>query len=110
MQLIPLTRIAAQTLNVVLSGQYCTLSVFWRQERLFLDLSVGSTAVCRGAVCQNRADIIQSRSRSFSGTLHFIDLEGDEPPRWDKLYTGSDGRWPLLYVPEGEELPEVLRY
>lgn len=110
MQQIPLSQIPGQTFNVVLAGQYCTISVYWRQERLYLDLSVGATVVCQGAVCQNRADVLQSKSQYFSGTLHFFDLDGDSPPRFEKLNTGSAGRFVLLYLEDGEELPELLRF
>jgi hypothetical protein len=95
---------------VVLGGQYCTLSLYWRQERLYLDLSVGAAAVCRGAVCQNRADVLQSPSRDFAGTLHFFDREGDRPPCWEDVHSGVSGRWMLLYVEDGEEIPAELRY
>lgn len=110
MQQIPLLQIPAQTFNIVLSGQNCTISLYWRQERLYLDLSVGATVICQGAICQNRADIVQSRSQNFSGTLHFFDLDGDRPPYWEGLHTGSAGHWVLVYAEEGEELPEKLRY
>lgn len=109
MQQIPLSRLPAQTLNVVLAGQQCTLAVYWRQERLYLDLSVGPQAVCRGAICQNRAEIVQSPSHHFAGTLHFFDLEGDLAPHWKGLHTGSDGRWALLFLEAGEAMPETLR-
>lgn len=110
MQQIPLSQIPAQTLNVVLSDQYCTISVYWRQERLFLDLNVGATVIRQGAICQNRADVLQSKSSDFAGTLHFYDLEGDRPPRFERLHNGSSGRWVLVYVEEGEKLPLKLRY
>ena len=110
MQQIPLSQIPAQTLNVVLAGQYCTLSLYWRQTRLYLDLSVGPVEICRGAVCQNRAEVVQPYVPNFSGRLHFFDTEGDRPPQWNGVHTGASGRWLLVYVEEGEALPEELRY
>ena len=107
---IPLSQIPAQTLNVVLAGQYCTISLYWRQERLYLDLSADSTPICQGAICQNKAGLVQSKSQNFAGSLHFLDLEGDRPPCWDALHNGNSGRWLLLYAEAGEELPEKLRY
>ena len=97
MQLIPLAQTPAQTLHIVLADQYCTISVYWRQERLYLDLSVGATVICRGAICQNRADVLQSKSQDFAGALHFLDLEGERAPRWDGLHNGKTGRWVLVY-------------
>ena len=110
MRQIPLSQIPAQTFNVVLADQYCTISLYWRQVRLYLDLSVGTTAVCRGAICQNRVGVLQSKSQDFTGTLHFFDLEGDSPPQWERLHTGSAGRWMLLYLEQGEDIPSILRY
>ena len=111
MQQIPLSKIPAQTFNVVLGSsdatrQNCTLSLYWRQTRLYLDLSTADGDVCKGAICQNRADILQSRSRHFDGSLHFFDLEGIRPPHWE----GLNDRHVLVYVEKGEELPETLRY
>lgn len=106
MQIIPLSQLPAQTLNVVLADQYCTISLYWRQTRLYLDLSVGAFAVCQGAICQDRASVVQSPSRYFNGSLHFYDQEGRRPPQWEGLNT----RWVLLFLEEGEEIPEGLRY
>jgi hypothetical protein len=107
---IPLAQLPAQTFNIVLADQHCTLSLYWRQAALYLDLVAGGAPVCTGALCRNRTDIVQSRSRNFSGTLYFLDREGDRPPHWEGLHTGSAGRWMLLYLEDGEEIPETLRY
>ncbi len=106
MREIPLAKIPAQSLNVILAGQHCLLAVYWRQERLYLDLAVNGTDVCQGAVCEDRADVIQSPTRFFSGSLHFVDTEGARPPRWE----GLGDRYRLLYVAGDEEIPEELRY
>ena len=139
MHIIPLSQIPAQSFNIVLEGQHCTIALYWRQERLCLDLSVGNpkrvtgtknaatnakkaatsskiaaqdlrSIICTGAICQNRADIVQSKSPDFNGTLHFYDMEGDRPPHWEGLHNGTSGRWKLLYIPEGERLPKILRH
>lgn len=113
MQQIPLSQLPAQTFNVVLGGQNCTIALYWRQERLYLDLSVGAIAICQGAICQNRANVLQSKTKDFSGTLHFFDLEGDRPPHWQGLHTGaadSAGRWILVYLEANEAMPQKLRY
>ncbi len=121
MHIIPLSRLPAQSCKLALPGGNCTLSLYWRQKRLYLDLAVadaeagqpasgGEIFVCRGAICQNRAELIQSPSRHFSGSLHFFDQEGKQPPHWQGLYDGASGRWVLLYLEEGEGLPEAFRY
>lgn len=107
---IPLKPIPGQTFNITLEGRPCVLSLYWRQERLYLDLEAGRRQICRGAVCQNRAEIIQGRTPDFSGGLRFYDLEGDRPPHWKELHDGAGGRHVLLYLEEGENLPDELRY
>lgn len=107
---IPLAQIPAQTFQIVLAEQNCTISVYWRQKRLYLDLSVSDIPICIGAICQNRAEILQSPSPDFLGSLHFFDTEGDSPPLWEEVDTGASGRWILLYFEDGEEIPELLRY
>ena len=105
MQVIPVSALPNQTFNIVLDGQYCTISLRWKQKRLYLDLDVDSIAVRRGAVCENRADILQSPTVLFRGSLHFWDNEGDTPPEWARL----DSRYFLLYVSKDEDLPESLK-
>lgn len=117
MKYIPLAQVANQQLSVVLNKQNCAISLYWRQAYLYLDLRVSDPLeldeakrilICQGALCQNLADIVQTRSPYFSGALHFFDLEGDAPPHWQGLHTESAGRWLLLYAEEGEELPRRL--
>ncbi len=107
MKLIPLARIPGQSLNIVLAGQNCTIDLYWRQARLYLDLSVDGRSVCQGAICQNGSGVLSSPSRHFNGNLHFIDLEGDNPPHWEGLYSGGSdhtgspgnaGRYLLVYL------------
>ena len=105
-QIIPLAQIPAQTVNMVLNGQSCTIRLYWRQTRLYLDLRVGPAVVCKGAICQNRASIVQSVTPLFEGSLHFYDTRGDCPPR----HEGLGERWFLVYVSEDSPMPEPLRY
>ena len=106
MRFIPLSAIPNQTLSVVLDGQDCTISLYWRQVRLYLDLISNGIRVVTGAVCENKANVLQSRRLYFQGSLHFFDGEGDRPPR----YEGLDTRWVFVFIHEGETLPEKLRY
>lgn len=78
MKVIPLAAIPAETFQIVLDDQQCRITLYQRGRRMYLDLDVGDEAVCRGAICQNRASIVQSPTRLFSGTLHFWDTLGDE--------------------------------
>lgn len=106
MQVIPLLAIPSRTFQVILDDQQCRISLYQRGRRMYLDLDVGDEAVCRGAICQNRASIVQSPTRLFSGTLHFWDTLGDDPPRYDLLGT----RFQLMYVSANETLPDALKF
>ena len=106
MEVIPLSAVPAQTLNVVLDGQNCTISIYWRQTHLYLDLAVGSTIICTGWICQNKANVLQVPVRGFNGSLHFWDVEGDRAPQWENL--GS--RYFLVFVLENEDLPKSLEF
>ncbi len=106
MREIPLAKIPAQTLNVVLDGQYCTISIYWRQTRLFLDLLANGIDICRGAICENRADVIQSPTQNFNGSIHFVDTDGIRPPYWE----GLGDRYRMIYISADEEMPEGLMF
>ena len=95
---IPLQSIPSQELQVILDGQNCTVSVYWRFWKLYMDLLVDSEPVFQGAICQNRQWVNQSPSVEFSGGLVFVDALGDESPRWD----GLGSRWALLFFDAGE--------
>lgn len=95
---IPLQPIPAQEVQVILGGQNCTLSVYWRFGRLYADLLVDSEPIFTGAICQNLQWVNQSPSYLFSGGLMFVDTLGEEAPRWD----GLGSRWSLLYLDADE--------
>ena len=100
---IPLQSIPSQELQVILDGQNCTVSVYWRFWKLYMDLLVDSEPVFTGAVCQNMQWVNQSPSPVFSGGLMFVDALGEEAPRWD----GLGSRWSLLYL-DAEEAKDPL--
>lgn len=106
MESITLSALPAQTFQVVLDDQQCRITLYQRGRRMYLDLDVDDEAVCRGAICQNRASVVPFPTLNFLGSLHFWDTLGDEPPRYDLLGT----RFLLLYVADGEEFPDALRF
>ncbi len=106
MKVIPLSAIPAETFQIVLDDQQCRITLYQRGRRMYLDLDVDNEPVCRGAICQNRASIVQSPTRLFRGSLHFWDTLGDEPPQYDQLCT----RFLLLYVSANETLPDELKF
>jgi hypothetical protein len=106
MQQIDLSPIPSQEFSCVLADQYCRIWLYQRGDYLYMDLYVGDNIVCKGAICQYGADVLQSRSIKFSGTLHFYDFLGKSRPQ----YYGLGERWVLLYVPAETDLPDYFKY
>jgi hypothetical protein len=103
---IPLKNIPAQTFNVVLGGQNCTIDLYYRFGNTYMDLVSNRETVTTGAICRNRASVIQVANNTFAGSLHFLDLLGDKDP----YYKSYNSRFILLYLADGEEIPKGLRY
>ena len=104
MKVIEIQPLPSQVFQVVLDGQECTISLFQRLGSMYLDLTVGTSVICEGAICQYGADIVQSKSSNFDGSLRFYDDQGLSAPKWEEI--GS--RYYLLYFSEGETMPEAL--
>lgn len=101
---IDISALPAQTFQVVLDGQDCSVKLYSRAGSLYMDLAAAGMDICAGAICLNAVSITQFRSPYFKGSLYFIDTKGSAAPRWEELGT----RFILIYLSEGEELPEGL--
>lgn len=102
MQEITLSASKSQQFSVTLDSVSCTIKVHQRTSGLYLDLWVGSTAVCLGVLCLNankivRYDYLRSAT-GFSGDLFFIDTQGSDAPEYSELGT----RYLLYYVTNDE--------
>lgn len=102
---IPLETVPAQSFKVVLAGQNCEIKIYYRFGSMFLDLVCNNNVIQQGAICTNRAAIVQHATNDFSGNLFFIDLLGDSAPNFD----GFNGRYSLVYLSEGEAMPGGLQ-
>lgn len=98
MVIIPLQPIASQRLQIVLDGQNCTIWLYYRWGRMYLDLTVDADPVLAGALCLNKVAVNLNPSLVFKGTLYFLDMQGNEAPQ----YAGLGDRWQLLYFSDGE--------
>ncbi|WP_419521468.1 phage baseplate plug family protein [Desulfovibrio sp.] len=103
MQEIPLRATGNQTLQVVLEGQNCSLRLYTRSlsdgvETLFCDLSIDQEPVFYGCPCLDGLPMPLYAWLGMTGQLVFIDMEGDEAPRW----SGLGSRWKLLYMSPAE--------
>lgn len=98
MLVIPLLPIPAQSMNVVLVDQSCTISLVQRGQDLFIDLSVESRPVLSSVLCRDRVRLVRSAYLGFSGDLAIMDTQGKDDPQ----YTGLGARWQLVYFTPGE--------
>lgn len=103
MQEIPLRATGNQTLQVVLEGQNCSLRLYTRNlsdgvETLFCDLSIDQDPVFYGCPCLDGLPMPLYAWLGMTGQLVFVDMEGDEAPRW----SGLGSRWKLLYMSPAE--------
>lgn len=103
MQEIPLRATGNQTLQVVLEGQNCSLRLYTRNlsdgvETLFCDLSIDQEPVFYGCPCLDGLPMPLYAWLGMTGQLVFVDMEGDEAPRW----SGLGSRWKLLYMSPAE--------
>ena len=94
---IPLIAISNQQLNVTLDGQNCTISVYQRDERLYLDLAVGQTLVRQGAICIPYAPII-SGATSFRGQLYIVDTLSPATAQGIPHFSELGERFKLYFV------------
>ena len=101
---IPLKQIPSQKLRVVLNGQNCTISLYYRFGNTYMDLVVGNNVVINGAICRNRSSVVNVANHIFAGALYFLDLLGDSDPDY-KLF---NDRYILLYVSASESTPGGL--
>lgn len=106
MLIVPVSVLPNQTFNLVLDEQYCTVTIYWKQIRLYMDLRVDDLPVFTGAICQNAHRINLAPTLRFRGTFHFFDVDGQRAPD----IPGLDTRYNLIYLSEGEDVPDMLRY
>lgn len=98
MQLINLRNIPAQRFNIVLDGLNCTIKLYQRGQRLYMDLETTDKVIFTGNVCLFVAKINQSPDPDFTGSFFFIDMQGQQAPQ----YEGLNSRWYLVYFSDGE--------
>jgi hypothetical protein len=87
MLIIPVTSVAAQTLNVVLGGQSCTINLYQKRDVMLCDLLVGATTVMSAVVCHDRVKLVRYPYLGFVGDLVFIDMQGTSDPDYTELGT-----------------------
>lgn len=102
MEIIPLEAVNNQKFSIVLGGQNCDITVYERNERVFVDLSVDGAVVRQGMLAV-AGNILPRNTSAFFGALMFVDiLDGYEVfPR----YAEFDRRWQFVWLTEEEMGP-----
>lgn len=98
MQVIPLQATPAQTLNVTLNNQACTLNIYAKSTGLYIDVYVSNALIIGGVICQNLNRIVRDAYLGFVGDLIFNDTQGTSDPTYD----GLGARYVLLYLTPAE--------
>lgn len=100
---VPLSALPNQELLMFLDRQNCTINVYQRGARLYLDLFLNMEPIQRGAIILPKAPIITRVSHGFKGQFRMIDLKSkpDKPqiPNYRELGT----KFYLFYLSETEE-------
>lgn len=109
MQEVPLSALESQTLQILLNGQQCALSVYTKTgyeltdaieletviQIIYFDLTVNGVDITNTQNCVNLARLLLNRQYlDVVGDFVFIDTQGSEDPQWQGLGT----RWVLVYL------------
>ena len=82
---VPLTANPAQTLDVVLNGQFVSIYLQERSGKLYIDVSVDKNPIVQGRICQDRNRIVNEAYRDFIGELFFLDIGGSNDPDYREI-------------------------
>jgi hypothetical protein len=94
MQQIVLQSVPSQQTQVVLDGQSCSISVYVKNQCIFLDLAVNGAQIAYAVQCKNLVSLVPTSYLGFSGWMVFFDTQGTNDP----VYIGLGTRWVLLYL------------
>lgn len=101
---IPLNPVPNQTLQIVLAGQNCQITVYTAPNGLlFIDIEQNDAPVRVGVIAENLNKIIKYLYFGFSGDFVFVDTQPDPiNGASDPLYAGLGTRFLLLYLTAAE--------
>lgn len=96
---IPLQSVGNQTLDTVLDGQNCSLSLSYKPAQgLFASFTVNGVSVLTSRLVRTGAALIGATHLGFAGELILVDALGTSDP----VYSGLGQRWRLLYLTADE--------
>ena len=94
MQEIPIQAIPSQVVRVVLNGQNVTLTIYHKDQGVFVDVNADSVNVGYGTLAHNAVPMVSRDYAGFQGNLMFLDTQGNSDPD----YTGFGVRYRLVYL------------
>ncbi len=95
MQIVPIADTYAQTLNVQLGSQACTLNLYQKSTGFYCDVYVSGSLIVAGVLCISNVRIVRDAYLGFKGDLMFVDTQGTSDPTSPGLGT----RYLLFYSP-----------
>ena len=102
---IPLNQVPNQQFNIVLDEQDCTIHLYQRNSRLYMDLFLDGVALRYGAVCLPHSDIV-AHPYPFTGRLVFMDSLSEPAKQMPPQYAELGTRYQLFYLTD-EEAAEI---
>ena len=92
-QVIPITATAAQTFDILLGTQNCTISLYQKNTGLFFDMTVNNSSCVNSVLCLNLVGLVREAYYGFTGQIAFVDIQGTSDP----TYEGLGDRYQLVY-------------
>lgn len=94
MRAVDLQAVPAQSVKVVLGDQNVEISVYQKDQGLFVDVIVAGADIVRSIIARDSVPIVCRDYAGFVGNLMFIDNQGASDPD----YTGLADRFSLVYL------------
>lgn len=98
---IPLIAYPNQELLITLDGQNCTITVYQRDDYVYLDLIVGQETIVKGAICMPLTRVVQ-KPANFKGQLYLWDSTSPNTSQGLASYDEFGTRFKLVYMTEEE--------
>ncbi|MBO1326045.1 hypothetical protein K2X14_10235 [Acetobacter sp. TBRC 12305] len=94
-QLVPLSPVAAQSVQVPLSGHMVQIDLRQNSTGLYMTLTLDGTMLLAGVLCQDRTWLVRKSYFGLPGDFAFCDMQGISDPS----YTELGSRFVLVYAP-----------
>lgn len=91
---LSLQPVPSQQLQAVLSGQNCQISVYQKDQGIFVDLNSNGADISVGVLACDAVPLVPISYTGFEGNLVFTDTQGETDPE----YTGLGSRYQLVYL------------